>query len=93
MLLGAGGSPSASLRGTSASLECHGPGEVQNGAGLGSPFPAGESTGAMAGCEEALQLGVSHVLQSLFSVSTADETELAAEEVPPFERMKMKAVV
>lgn len=47
----------------------------------------------MAGCDEALQLGVSHVLQSLFSFSTADETELAAEEVPPFERMKMKAVV
>lgn len=48
----------------------------------------------MAVCgAEVFQLGVSHILQSSFSFSAVDETVLAAVEIPPFERIKMKAVV
>lgn len=40
-----------------------------------------------------LQLGVSHVLQSPASFSTVGYTVLEVVEIPPFERIKMKAMV
>jgi len=47
---------------------------------------------AVCGAEE-FQLGISCVLQSSSSFSTVDETLLAVVEIPPFERIKIKAMV
>ena len=94
LLVGGGTSPSASLMGQMQTLNGMNRGGVRNGVWLGFPFSAGAAAHAMAVCgAEVLQLGVSHVLQSSSSFSTVDETVLAAVEIPPFERIKTKAMV
>lgn len=94
LLVGAGTSPSASLMGQMQTLNAMDCGEVRNSVWLGFPFSAGAVAHAMAVCgAEVLQPGVSCVLQSSSSFSTVDETVLAAVEIPPFERIKMKAMV
>lgn len=80
--------------GTNANFEYHGLGEAWNDVCLGFPFSAVAVAPTMAVCgAEVIQLGVSHVLQSLPIFSTVDETVLAVVVIPPFERIKKKAIV